>query len=240
MAPFECFSPDALRFLGGLKANNTKDWFAANKSTYEAHLKAPGKRFADAMADALRDLTGEDHSSKIFRIHCDVRFSKDNTTYNANLHLAFTPDGAARKVVFWKTRSRRWRDLGPSDLALRRRSAQLLRKPVTRLTPLFVSISHRRMMSTSSPLRNAQAPPVGASICLDMWRPRSRCLRFIKFTTLAGILSHSLRVIIRIAELHPRVSRTMAVKSRSLRFDFESFCSACTKAKGRCSKDGWN
>ena len=101
MAPFDSFSPEALRFLGDLRANNTKDWFAANKSTYEAHLKAPGKRFADAMADALRDLTGEDHSSKIFRIHCDVRFSKDKTPYNAHLHLAFTPDGAARQPPMW-------------------------------------------------------------------------------------------------------------------------------------------
>jgi len=101
MAPFECFSPDALRFLGDLKANNTKDWFAANKSTYEAHLKVPGKHFADAMADALRDLTGEDHSSKIFRIHRDVRFSKDKTPYNAHLHLAFMPDGAVQQPPMW-------------------------------------------------------------------------------------------------------------------------------------------
>ncbi len=101
MSPFDSFSPEALSFLGDLKANNSKDWFAANKSTYEAHLKEPGKRFADAMALSLRDLTCHDHFSKVFRIHRDVRFSKDKTPYNAHLHLAFTPDGTAGQPPMW-------------------------------------------------------------------------------------------------------------------------------------------
>lgn len=101
MANFNSFSPEALSFLGDLKANNTKEWFTANKSIYEAHLKEPGKRFADAMTLSLRDLTGQDHVSKIFRIHRDVRFSKDKTPYNAHLHMAFTPDGTAGQPPMW-------------------------------------------------------------------------------------------------------------------------------------------
>ena len=101
MAEFDCFSPGALGFLRDLKANNTKDWFAANKKTYETELKDPGKAFADAMARALGDLTGHDHTSKIFRIHRDVRFSKDKTPYNAHLHIAFTPEAEAPQPPMW-------------------------------------------------------------------------------------------------------------------------------------------
>ena len=101
MASFDSFSPEALRFLSDLKSNNTRDWFTANRATYEDHVKEPGKQFAVAMAMALRDLTGCDHGSKIFRIHRDVRFSKDKTPYNAHLHMAFVPKEQAGQPPMW-------------------------------------------------------------------------------------------------------------------------------------------
>lgn len=101
MAAFDSFSPEAHGFLRDLKANNTKDWFAANKSRYEEYLIGPGRQFANAMAVALCNLTGHDHGSKIFRIHRDVRFSKDKTPYNAYLHMAFRPDGTADHPPTW-------------------------------------------------------------------------------------------------------------------------------------------
>ena len=101
MASFDSFTPEALRFLSDLKSNNTKDWFAANKPTYEAHVKDPAKAFADAMTLSLRDLTGCEHGSKIFRIHRDVRFSKDKTPYNAHLHMSFMPDGQTGQPPMW-------------------------------------------------------------------------------------------------------------------------------------------
>ncbi|WP_170350787.1 DUF2461 domain-containing protein [Ruegeria atlantica] len=101
MATFESFSSEALGFLEGLEANNTKDWFAAHKTTYETQLKDPSKHFADGMAGALQDLTGQGHRSKIFRIYRDVRFSKDKTPYNAHLHIAFIPQGNAVQPPMW-------------------------------------------------------------------------------------------------------------------------------------------
>ncbi len=101
MASFDSFSPEALNFLSDLKSNNTKGWFAENKATYEEQVKELGKQFADAMALALRELTGCDHGSKIFRIHRDVRFSKDKTPYNAHLHMAFTPQRQLSQPPMW-------------------------------------------------------------------------------------------------------------------------------------------
>ncbi len=101
MAPFDSFSPEALSFLSDLKSNNTREWFTANKATYEWFLKEPSTQFAEAMSLALRDLTGCDHNSRIFRLHRDVRFSKDKTPYNAHLHMAFMPKDKVGQPPMW-------------------------------------------------------------------------------------------------------------------------------------------
>jgi len=41
------------------------------------------------------------HTSKIFRIYRDVRFSKDKTPYNAYLHLSFTPQSPLATPPGW-------------------------------------------------------------------------------------------------------------------------------------------
>ncbi len=86
---FEGFSKDAITFLGDLRANNDRAWFNDHKKIYEREIREPAKAFASTMAPALEDLTGRPHGYKIFRIHRDVRFSKDKTPYNAHLHIAF-------------------------------------------------------------------------------------------------------------------------------------------------------
>lgn len=88
---FAGFPEDACRFLAGLKANNNREWFAENKQRYETSLKLPAEAFAAALCERLEELTGAAHTSKIFRIHRDVRFSKDKTPYNAHLHIGFMP-----------------------------------------------------------------------------------------------------------------------------------------------------
>jgi uncharacterized protein (TIGR02453 family) len=88
---FPGFSKQAIQFLSDLKANNNREWFAENKTVYEQEIKRPARFFCDFMCDQLQGLTGTPHSSKIFRIHRDVRFSKDKTPYKAHLHILFAP-----------------------------------------------------------------------------------------------------------------------------------------------------
>ena len=93
--------PAALTFLQELKANNTRDWFTDHKAVYDKEIKAPAQAFcADATA-ALAQLTGAAHSAKVFRIHRDVRFSKDKTPYNTHLHIAFSPEGGPDTPPMW-------------------------------------------------------------------------------------------------------------------------------------------
>lgn len=99
--PFHGFSKDAITFLRDLRANNDRTWFNDHKKIYERAIKQPAQAFCAAMTAALEDLTARPHSHKIFRIHRDVRFSKDKTPYNTHLHIAFMPDGKKSSAPAW-------------------------------------------------------------------------------------------------------------------------------------------
>lgn len=87
-APFLGF-PDTQAFLRGLAANNDRDWFNANKKAYERAYKAPAEAFTAELRPRLEALAGVKLGGKIFRIHRDVRFSKDKSPYNTHLHIGF-------------------------------------------------------------------------------------------------------------------------------------------------------
>lgn len=99
--PFSGFTTRTISFMKQLKANNDRDWFKEHKKTYEADYKLPALAFADAVTEQLRSLTDLSHTSKLFRIHRDVRFSKDKTPYNTHLHVSFTPEHAMANPPCW-------------------------------------------------------------------------------------------------------------------------------------------
>lgn len=76
-----------LSFLRKLKQNNHKDWFDANRSTYEA-AKKEWEHFVESLIAGLshKDATISSLKPKdcIFRINRDVRFSKDKSPYKTN------------------------------------------------------------------------------------------------------------------------------------------------------------
>ncbi len=88
-ASFPGFPPEAMSFLAGLRDNNDRDWFTAHRATYDRAIKGAGEHLLAALEPALSQLIGRPVSGKIFRIHRDVRFSKDKRPYNAHLHIAF-------------------------------------------------------------------------------------------------------------------------------------------------------
>lgn len=89
---FTGFTDATLDFLSGLKANNTREWFADNKPVYERAVKKPAQAFSQLMAGELEKLTGAPQKPKIFRINRDVRFSKDKSPYNAHIHMSWMPE----------------------------------------------------------------------------------------------------------------------------------------------------
>jgi uncharacterized protein (TIGR02453 family) len=97
--PFSGFGPDALPFLKALAFHQSKEWFEANRATYESDLKGP-------MGDLVEDLTAAfarakiplkgDRKSSLFRIHRDVRFAKDKSPYKTNVGAVMTRVGGSK------------------------------------------------------------------------------------------------------------------------------------------------
>ena len=90
------FPEDALSFFAELKANNSKEWFAENKPRFESSVQAPSKMFVELLRPILEELAGHELVPKIFRIHRDLRFSKDKTPYKAYQHFLFSPPGRGK------------------------------------------------------------------------------------------------------------------------------------------------
>lgn len=91
---FDGFSRDLDGFLSDLDANNSRDWFEANRNRYDAAFLKPAKYFVEAIADRLDDLmpglTAEPKiNGSIRRLNRDTRFGKDKRPYHDHLHLIF-------------------------------------------------------------------------------------------------------------------------------------------------------
>ncbi|WP_282610247.1 DUF2461 domain-containing protein [Pelagibius sp. Alg239-R121] len=93
---FPGFPAAGIKFLQDLTANNNRPWFEQNRALYKKELEAPAKAFAAAMERELAQRFGVDFKGKIFRLHRDLRFSKDKTPYNTHLRMAFFPFDAAQ------------------------------------------------------------------------------------------------------------------------------------------------
>jgi uncharacterized protein (TIGR02453 family) len=94
------FRPALFAFLRDLAKNNDRDWFAANRSRYEDHLLHPAQQFITDFAPRLRRIsrhfTADPRPGKgtLFRIHRDVRFSKDKSPYKTWIGIQFRHESA--------------------------------------------------------------------------------------------------------------------------------------------------
>ena len=90
------FSPDALKFLRGLKRHNDRDWFNERKPIFERELKAPMLALIAEINDALLTVA-PDHvrpPNKIFmRIYRDTRFSPDKRPYKTHAAAWWAREG---------------------------------------------------------------------------------------------------------------------------------------------------
>ncbi|MFO0891855.1 MAG: DUF2461 domain-containing protein [Isosphaeraceae bacterium] len=93
---FPGFGPRALQFFDGLSRNNQREWFQQNQEVYEAEVQRPMAALVTALAAELATrgipLTGDPRRS-MFRIHRDVRFSRDKSPYKSHCGAVLTPDG---------------------------------------------------------------------------------------------------------------------------------------------------
>lgn len=81
------FSKHTFRFLNELQANNSREWFTANRARYEADVREPSLRLIADLAAPLAKISSHfvadprKQGGSLFRIHRDTRFANDKTPY---------------------------------------------------------------------------------------------------------------------------------------------------------------
>lgn len=85
-----------LKFLKQLSKHNSKEWFDANRKTYEtckAEFDVIVKSVIDKSCVFDNQLAGLEAKKCLFRINKDVRFSKDKSPYKLNMGASINPGG---------------------------------------------------------------------------------------------------------------------------------------------------
>ena len=89
---FTGFGKGALAFYGDLAANNTREWWHANKARYEDEVRRP-------MELLLEDVSDEFGEAKLFRPNRDTRFSTDKAPYKTNIAAVIHGDAGGSVYV---------------------------------------------------------------------------------------------------------------------------------------------
>jgi len=99
------FSPAFFMFLRGLVKNNTREWFLANKKSYESDVKAPMLRFIADLKPRMAkiskhiDVDPKPVGGSMQRMNRDTRFSKDKSPYKTNVGAMFPLTGAGELML---------------------------------------------------------------------------------------------------------------------------------------------
>ena len=89
------FTSDLFRFLEDLRAHNDRAWFAENKERYLDAVQEPALEFVRGFGSYLHQISphfvADDRPTggSLFRIHRDVRFSKDKSPYKTHVGIDF-------------------------------------------------------------------------------------------------------------------------------------------------------
>lgn len=101
MSEFQGFPPAAQRFFRSLARHNNKPWFEENRPVYEQAIRTPMKALIEdfdvALAAVAPEIVGDPRRS-MFRIHRDIRFSKDKSPYKTNAGCWFYHRAAGKGV----------------------------------------------------------------------------------------------------------------------------------------------
>ena len=113
---FTGYSPETVDFLWGIRLNNNREWFMANKPSYTKFLYEPTKELGKALFRPFLDRTGD--ILKVSRIYRDARMHhpvpykeslwisiRQETEWwaeNGCLFFEITPDGVEYGFFIWQ------------------------------------------------------------------------------------------------------------------------------------------
>lgn len=98
---FRGFATDSFAFFRRLARNNRKEWFGANRPSYEEHVVVPLRALFSALSPVVLGLSPDFEVSgrtgrNFSRINRDIRFARDKSPYHHNLYLFFTRAAVAQ------------------------------------------------------------------------------------------------------------------------------------------------
>ncbi|MFC6645985.1 DUF2461 domain-containing protein [Granulicella cerasi] len=88
------FTPASLKFLRGIARHNDREWFAANKSTFESEVKAPMLATIEQINHAMSAFAPayvKPAAKAMFRFYRDTRFSNDKRPYKDHIAAWWSP-----------------------------------------------------------------------------------------------------------------------------------------------------
>ncbi len=91
---FNGFSPNTLKFLKSLEANNNKQWFEKHRADYEQFVLEPLRSLVNDLGDFMLKIDPRFEilpsiNKTISRIYRDTRFSEDKSPYRSNFWIVF-------------------------------------------------------------------------------------------------------------------------------------------------------
>jgi uncharacterized protein (TIGR02453 family) len=97
-ARFEGFADRNGRFFAALAQNQRREWFELHRDEYEKGWQAPMKALLAELRERIEPLFRHEPLGppKVFRIHRDVRFSKDKSPYKTHIGGYVAIDGAGQ------------------------------------------------------------------------------------------------------------------------------------------------
>ncbi len=116
---FEGFSPETVDFLWGIRLNNNRDWFQANKKNYVNYLYEPMKALGQELFQPFLELPG--NICRVSRIYRDARMHPPEPykeslwicirqdvewwVENPCLYFEINPEGIDYGFFIWKPRT---------------------------------------------------------------------------------------------------------------------------------------
>ena len=162
---FTGFTPETEDFLWGIRMNNNKEWFTANKKQYTAHLYHPMKELGAELFEPFLDKPG--NVLKVSRIYRDARMHPPEPykeslwicirqevewwAENPCLYFEINPEGAHYGFFLWKMRTSAMEDFRRHITAYPEEFLELIRSTEEAVGQPITAERYKRPKPTDNP-----------------------------------------------------------------------------------------
>ena len=162
---FTGFTPETVDFLWGIRMNNNKEWFTANKKQYTEHLYHPMKELGKELFEPFLDKPG--NLLKVSRIYRDARMHPPEPykeslwicirqevewwAENPCLYFEINPEGAHYGFFLWKMRTSAMEDFRRHITAYPEEFLELIRSTEEAVGQPITAERYKRPKPTDNP-----------------------------------------------------------------------------------------